>query len=176
MWWWGNMPKYFLLIFLFMLTACGYAPIYGKHDSKNYGQEDFLSYVAIENIPNREGQILRNALIDRFYRDGRPANPAYKLFIIDLKENLRDLDITKGSDSTRGQLKLEAKIRLIDTVTQETLLEHDIRSIASYNILDSEFTNRVSEENTRQNVLNDLARQVELQLSLYFKQQTAKMN
>lgn len=136
---------------------------------KDYGQEDLLSYVAIDGIKDREGQFLRNALIDRFYRSGRPTNPQFNLVISDIVETLRDLDITESSDATRGQLKLTTTMQLIDAKTGEELLTRKLRSTTSYNILSSEFTNRVSEQNTRENALNDLARQIELQLNLYFK-------
>ena len=48
-------------------------------------------------------------------------------------------------------------------------MERDLESIASFNVLGSEFGNRISEQATRENVLKDIARQIELQLSLYFK-------
>ena len=56
---------------------------------------------------------------------------------------------------------------LIERASGEVVLNHDLTSITSYNILGSEFSTRVSEENTRLNALNDLARQIELQASLY---------
>ncbi len=169
------MFRFLLLLSVITLAACGYSPMYGQQGTRDYGQEDFLAYTEIANIPNREGQMLRNMLIDRFYRSGRPVNPAYRLEVANLKENRSDLDITKDSDATRGQLKIEADLLLADKVTGEILINRRIRSIASYNILGSEFTNRVSEENTRQNVLTDMARQIELQTSLYFKRESEKL-
>ena len=162
--------RYFLLLSLSLLAACGFSPVYGNLGSdKDYGQEDLLSYVAIAEIKDREGQFLRNALIDRFYRHGRPTNPQFNLVISEIVETLRDLDITESSDATRGQLKLTTTMQLLDAKTGEELIARKLRSTTSYNILSSEFTNRVSEQNTRENALNDLARQIELQLNLYFK-------
>ena len=162
--------RYFLLLSLLLINACGFSPVYGNLGSdKDYGQEDLLAYVAIDSIKDREGQFLRNALIDRFYHDGRPTNPQFNLVVSDITETLRDLDITESSDATRGQLKLTTTMQLFDAKTGEELIERKLRSTTSYNILSSEFTNRVSEQNTRENALNDLARQIELQLNLYFK-------
>lgn len=79
-------------------------------------QSDF-GQVAIENIPDRDGQYLRNALIDRFYQNGRPAQPKYKLTVQTIRETTTDLDITKSSDATRGQLKLNTAMALVDVAT-----------------------------------------------------------
>ena len=59
---------------------------------------------------------------------------------------------------------------LINSASGETLLNRNLRSIASYNIIQNEFANRVSRQNTRENALNDLARQIEEQIALHFKQ------
>lgn len=164
--------RIFLAFFsLIILASCGFSPMYGKPENSAYTKADMISNVAIANIPNRDGQYLRNALIDRLYLHGRPATPDYTLHIKDLNEQLRDLDITIDSDATRGQLRLDARLELINTQTDKIVLERNIYSIASYNILASEFTNRVSEQSTREHALDDLARQAELQINLYFQRQ-----
>ncbi|MCB1592982.1 MAG: hypothetical protein KDI90_11090 [Alphaproteobacteria bacterium] len=154
------------------LGGCGFEPMYASGPAKDMQSgviQSELAQVEIENIPDREGQFLRNALIDRFYRDGRPASPRYKLLVKPIRESKTDLDITKSSDATRGQLKLSSAIALVDLASGETVLKRNLVSIGSYNILGSEFANRVTEQNTRDNALNDLARQIELQVGLYLK-------
>lgn len=162
-----------LLLPIFLtLSACGFSPMYGTlGKDRSLGSENYMSYVAIANIPDREGQFLRNALIDRLHRNGTPIREAYTLYVENLEQSKRDLDITKNSNATRAQLLLSANIMLRDNVTGETLLERNVQSITSYNILGSEFATRISEDNTRLNALDDLARQIELQLNLYFNAQ-----
>lgn len=168
------MKKIYTLIIasltLFSLSACGFQPMYGAHSVQSTeGIVQSLGQIEISNIPDREGQYLRNALIDRFYRESRPSSPLYTLQIEPVKETLTDLDITKSSDATRGQLRLRTAMRLIDKKTGETLLERKLTTVTSYNILNNEFSTRVSEDNTRLNALNDLARQIELQVGLYLQ-------
>lgn len=160
--------KFLLLAFLF-LAACGFRPVYGVNRDTAVGVETQLAQIAIANIPDREGQYLRNALIDRFYRDGRPTDPAYILVVAPIEESLSDLDITETSDATREQLRLESSFTLRHKATGETVLSRKLLSVTSYNILGSEFATRVTEENARTNALDDLARQIELQINLYFK-------
>ncbi len=167
--------KIFFLILItvygLQTTGCGFRPMYGENSETPVGVEDQLGQVELGNIPDREGQYLRNALIDRFYRDGRPSEPRYILNISDITEGLTDLDITKTADATRGQLRLSAGMTLIDVRAHELVLQRTLVSITSYNKLGSEFATRVTEENARRNALDDLARQVEMQAALYLKRQ-----
>jgi len=159
------------LIALLLLTACGFQPVYGVNKETSTNVSEQLALVEIGNIPDREGQYLRNDLIDRFYRNGRPASPQYILTLSEIIEGSRNLDVTINSDTTRGQLTLNTSIQLSDKQSRRKIIERNLSSIASYNIIASEFANRVSEQNTRENALNDLGRQIEEQLALYFKRQ-----
>ncbi len=158
--------------FCFIVSSCGFQPMYGGYSDAS-GQEQHirsqLTQIHIENIPNREGQFLRNALIDNFYRDGRPSDPLYILKISPIQERIVDLDITKASDTTRSQLHLTANMTLIDAQTHESVLTRKLSAISSFNVLGSEFATRVSEKNTRENALDELARQIELQIGLYLR-------
>lgn len=162
--------KYLFIISVFFLSACGFHPVYGVNKYTPVGAETKFQKISIANIPNREGQYLRNTLIDRLYRDGRATNPDYILTISPIREIQRDLDVTIDSDTTRAQLRLDTTMTLSDAKTKEVVIKRRLNSIASYNVLGSEFTNRVSEQSTRENILDDLARQIENQISLYFKQ------
>ena len=164
------MKKIFSIVIIGLtLTACGFQPMYGTASRGNSSIESVLAQVEIGNIPDREGQFLRNDLIDRFYADGRPVSPKYLLAIEPIHETTRDLDITKSSDATRAQLRLETQMALKDMSTGEIVLKRKLTAISSYNVLTSEFATRVSEQNMRENGLKDLARQIELQVGLYFK-------
>ncbi len=165
------MKSFILIAALLSLAACGFRPVYGVNRDMPIGIEEKLSQVSIGNIPDREGQYLRNALIDRFYRAGRPVDPVWSLSLKPLVESLSELDITKAADTTRAQLRIETVITLKDLRTGETLLVRNLAAITSYNVLGSEFATRVTEDNARNNALDDLARQVEMQLGLYFRRQ-----
>lgn len=165
------MRHFIILLSLLTLTACGFRPVYGVNRDTPIGVEEQLGKVEIANIPDREGQYLRNALIDRFYRDGRPFDPAYILTVSSVQETITDLDITKTSDTTRTQLRLGINYTLTDKTTGQQLFTRQATSVNSYNVLGSEFATRVTEENARENALDDLARQVELQINLYLKRQ-----
>lgn len=164
--------KHFLVLAVCLLvSACGFEPMYGTSSKQDMALKQGLALVQIDNIPNREGQFLKNALIDRFYSTGRPTNSRYVLSIESLRESIYDLDITVNSDSTRSQLTLETKMVLKDKNTGKVLISRNLSALSSYNIVDSKFATRVSEQNTRENAINDLARQIKLQIALYLERQ-----
>ncbi len=153
------------------LPACGFTPMYGVPDSSPQNSAAAsLAQVEIATIPDRSGQVLRNDLLDRFYTDGYPSAPLYKLSVDALTELRSDLDITKSSEATRSQLRLTSKMTLQDNQGL-VIAARNLSAIASFNVLQSEFATRVTEESARQNALHDLARQIELNVVLALKQQ-----
>jgi LPS-assembly lipoprotein len=161
----------FLMLTILTLSSCGFEPLYGSKPSGSQKEEiiDDMSKISIAIIPDRDGQKLRNLLIDRLYQNGYPQSPDYILNVAPIAESLTELDITKSADATRGQLRLQTTMQLSDS-SQKILLTRNIQTIATYNILGSEFATRVSEDNARNNGIQDLARQIESNLSLYLKQ------
>lgn len=166
-----------LLLTVFALSACGFRPLYGTGGlttMENGTVRAQINDIEILPIPNREGQYLYNELLDRLYLRGIPQDAAYTLAVAPISERLIDLDITKTATATRAQLTLSTSFTLKDNRSGEMLLERDLRTISSFNILDSRFTTRISEQSTRENALKDLARQIETQLALYFQRQNNK--
>ncbi len=155
------------------LTGCGFQPMYGDYSTaaqkttNGNKSAPLLSQIAIDMIPDREGQTLRNHLIDSLYKNGTPSNPVANLHIDKLDEIKTELDLTKSSESTRAQLRIKTIMTLTDVTSGKIVLTRNLQAISSYNILESEFATRVTEESARQSAIADLARQVELNLSLY---------
>lgn len=168
------LPLISYLLPLLLLAACGFHPVYGVNKYTPVGAETKFAQIEISNIPDREGQFLRNELIDRLHRKGKDPLRPYYLDVDKLNESIRELDITIDADTTRAQLKISSTMRLIDTRTKEILISRGISSTASFNVLGSEFANNVSEQSTRENVLKDIARQIETQLALYFGRENDK--
>ncbi len=162
------MKKLFLFGCFLLIAGCGFEPLHGTRGQGGASARAVFEHISIANIPDREGQFLRNALIDLFYREGRPVDAPYTLNVSKIIETKRDLDITIESDATRQQLRLDTVMQLVDNESGEVLFSRSLYTISSFNVIENEFANRISEQNTRENALNDLARQIELQLSLYF--------
>lgn len=154
------------LFAILLLNACGFTPIYA--DKQNTSVQSNLDQIEIAIIPDRSGQFLRNELIDRFYKGGYPDTPQYRLDVSPINETIFDFDITQESEATRQQIRLTSTMDLIDLKTGQSVLKRSIVAVTSNNILESEFATRITEQSAREAALNDMARQIERQLSLYF--------
>lgn len=155
----------------FALAACGLSPVHGKYANSgaNATVASNLSSIYIDNIPDRTGQRLKNLLMDRMYQQGRPGPSAkYRLQVASVSETIYGLGIAKDATATRSQIRLATSISLIDSGTGERLLTRNLKAISSFNTLASQYTTLITEEDARNQVIEDLARQITTQLELYF--------
>ena len=143
------------------LHGCGFSPAYGPKSTRAVFDD-----IYIRQIADRSGQVLRNELIDRLHGSRHVLDGRYHLVVDQIEESRRNFDITEGADTTRTQLRLVTDFRLIDAQENKILLERNITAFGSYNILDSQFTTKVSRDRARENGLTDLARQIERDLLL----------
>jgi len=153
------------------LPSCGFSPMYGDHGTAAAARASTKSLVEIGNIPDRNGQYLRNQLIDRLYLKGRPADAPYILNIAPLKNNLTNLGIQRDATATRGMLEIYTTITLIDRVSNKPVLTRQERSVGSYNELDNQFATIVSEQSLTDHMLEEMADSIETDLNLFFSRQ-----
>ncbi|MCB9963348.1 MAG: hypothetical protein H6857_00180 [Rhodospirillales bacterium] len=157
-----------VLMASFFLSACGFTPIYATSGTASQSSlSSVVQQIEISNIPDRSGQFLRNALVDRLNAQGTPSAPAYRLEISDLSETVRDMDVTIRSDATREQMKLSANLALRDLETQQIVMTKKLSATGSYNILEGEYTTRVSRQNLRESLLTRLSEQAERSVMLF---------
>lgn len=138
-----------------LVAACGFQPLYGS-SSTRAGVSEKLAQVEITNIPNRYGQQLRNNLIDRFYRDGRPVASPYRLEV-GLSATEQKLALRKDSTAERAQLVVVAPYRLIEAATGRALFTGSSRALISYNILEEQYASVVTVDNAYDRALVQIA-------------------
>lgn len=155
------------------LAGCGFKPLYttgGGNAAAKAGEQLPFEQIAIGHMANREGQYLRNRLIDTIYTKGRPGSPRYQLDINGLSEEITRLGIRKDASATRGQMRISGRMTLTDTAreTDRIILRRHIEATNSFNILSSQYTTQVTEQYARERALDEVARKTVRQLALYF--------
>jgi LPS-assembly lipoprotein len=158
---------------LLLLSGCGFQPVYGTRNATTGNEASAeLTKVRIGNIPDRSGQYLRNSLIDRMQPHGQEKELAYRLDIV-LSETLVNFGIQRDATATRGQLRLASTYSLKDT-SGKVLLTETIRASPAFNILESEFGTVLSSDDARERGLRQMADEITMRLSLYFRQTPAQ--
>ncbi|MDD3370516.1 MAG: LPS assembly lipoprotein LptE [Alphaproteobacteria bacterium] len=159
----------FSLVVSLLLSGCGFRPIYGSHGADGRSLvADEMNSVAIDNIPEREGQILRNALVDRMYRANRPDKPAYRLSI-KIRSVEQDSGILANATVTRELLDVYGDYVLVDSKGKK-LLSGTAHSVASFDKLDQIYGTVEARKNAYLRTLNEISEQVVNRLSLYFSE------
>ncbi|WP_299437459.1 LPS assembly lipoprotein LptE [uncultured Rhodospira sp.] len=148
---------------LLALAACGFRPLYGRRGRGGPA----LSSIAVEPIPERMGQLLRNALLDRLQPAGQTRHVLQaQVTLVD-----QDLGIQSNDRATLGNLYATVTWRLL-TPTGEGRrrldLEETSRSAVTYNILDNQYATEQSRRAAQRAIADDLAATIETRLAAYF--------
>ena len=155
-----------LPVFCLLLSACGFSPIYGSHGSGSEPVDKALSNVAIASIPDRQGQMLRNHLIDRMYFSGRPAHPDATLNV-SIRSTESDLGIQKDATASRRELNMWADYTLKADDGRQ-LLKGSAHSVVSFSKLDAQYGTVAAQQNATERALNEMGEQIVNRLSLYY--------
>ena len=143
---------------LLTITACGFTPMYA---SKTTNVQ--MEQVNVHPIPEREGQELRNALLDRGFGDSDTAG-GLELTIPGVALSEIDLGIAEDNTATRRQLTMSVGLKL--SRDGKEILARTLVARTTYNVLVSQYTTLVSQDAARRMVIEDLARQIETQIVL----------
>jgi LPS-assembly lipoprotein len=118
-----------------------------------------LAAIQIDLIKDREGQMLRNELLDRFQPAGAAPKALYGLSV-GLTTTRIGLAINRDETGSRANLIIYADYTLRNLDNSEVLFKGRNRAITSYNILDSEFANTSSDADAVRRAVLDLAEQI----------------
>lgn len=154
---------------LIFLAACGLEPMYSKGNTGGQQITAALPNIDIAGIPDRDGQYLRNLLIDQLYAHGRPGDAPYLLTFAPLEKDTVNLGIRKSATATRAQVEISTHMKLVEKATSKVLLSRDLKSIGAYNLLDNQLASIVSQQNITESLLQEMRDSAVRELSLYFR-------
>ncbi|MBP2311590.1 LPS assembly lipoprotein LptE [Azospirillum soli] len=146
------------------VSGCGFQPLYGGSGPNSVAAK--LEQVDIAPIPERYGQQLRNLLIDRFYTDGRPGNPRYRLDMT-LTSSEQKLALQKDATAVRAQLLVNAPYRLVDNTTGKVVFQSNARSYVSYNILEQQYAGLATVDNAYDRALLEISNDITSRVSMF---------
>jgi LPS-assembly lipoprotein len=160
-----------LLLLAMPLQGCGYKALYAKPAS-GAGATLAMNQTYIMPISDRQGQLLRNYLIDRMYVGGRPAKPTTHLEIL-LTKNEYDTGIRKDATASRTRLDLIANYVLKD-MEGKVLLRGEAKANVTYTILDAQYGTLVARDNASERAIREAGDKIINRLALYFSNPDAK--
>jgi LPS-assembly lipoprotein len=171
-----NQKRFYLLqgllvVLLGVLTGCGFEPLYqtASHTSKFHEQ---LAAIKIEGIPDREGQILRNHLLDLLTPQGQPTHPRYRLAVaLDIQK--ASMTLRRDGTTARYMVTLNATMTLKDAEGKKTLYQEILKVPNAYNMGDtsaaSAYAATQAEKDAIEKALRLLAEDMTAVLGMYLR-------
>jgi LPS-assembly lipoprotein len=158
-----------VLLALLALVACGFEPMYGTQSVQSQAVSTTLPDIEVSSIPDRDGQYLRNLLMDRLYQHGRPDEAPYILKFGTLSKSVVDFGLQKDATATRAQIQISGHMALVDRSTGKPVMQRDLTTVGAYNLLDDQLATLVSQQNITESILQEMRDEAVTQLSLYFR-------
>ncbi len=161
-----------LLVAGLSLAGCGFSPLYGERSASSVAAPE-LAAIQIDSIPNREGQLVRNNLLDKMQPRGAAAKPLYRLQV-GVSISRENLGVRIDDTATRGNLTMTAGYSLIDLASGKPLMSASSRAISSYNILDSDFATVISENDAIRRTAGEVSEEIKTRVAVYLSSRKAK--
>lgn len=148
------------------LSACGYTPLYGRSSGGAQVTAE-LSQIEVRPIVDRVGQMMRTELKRSLSPQGLRDAPQYRLTVT-LSEGLAQLAVEESAFATRANLTLSSAYSLVRSADGLEILAGTADSVASYNILSSDFATQSAQSNARERAIVNLAQTIRQRLAVYF--------
>jgi LPS-assembly lipoprotein len=153
------------------LSGCGFQPVYMPTASGKAGPAAReLAAIDVGIIPDRPGQLLRQALQERFGSDaGLPQHYNLQISFWITGEGTA---ILSDTTATRIRLTGNANWTLVAQDPAKThLTSGSARTLDGYNVLDQQFfAGDLNNEQVQKRIANAVADQVAMQLAIWFRQ------
>jgi LPS-assembly lipoprotein len=160
MWWSSGTAAALGLV----LVACGFQPLYGEREHGGDTQAA-LADVRVAPIPDRLGQVIRNHLLDILTPRGTPTEARYRL-TVRLRKAKEGLAFEQDESVTRFDVTIAADYELAEIASGETVAKGTARSIASYNVVRSDFANTAAERDAELRLARELSDEIALRLAV----------
>ena len=152
---------------LAVLAACGFQPLYGSRGAPDTQIE--MASIEVGIIKDRQGQQLRNFLLDRINPGGTPQSPNYTLTVA-LTSGKQFLALRKTQFSTRANLNFVA---VFDLKGKNQYLGKTFSGTSkitvSYNIVNSHFATLAAEKNARTRAVKVLSADISTRIAAFVR-------
>jgi LPS-assembly lipoprotein len=145
------------------VAACGFQPMYGSAAYGGADVADKMTAVEIANIPERPGQKLRNALVDRMHASGA-TTAAYRLEVRYTAAEQK-IAVAKDASAERYQLVFRAPYRLVEKASGKVLLDAVARTNVVYDSLEEQFGLLASRENGYDRAVTEVSEEITLRVA-----------
>lgn len=157
------------------LQGCGFRPVYAPDTGGGAGAAEIgLGETEVQLIPERLGQLLREALQARFERAQASGKRRYDLQVA-VGLSAEGIGIQRDNSTSRVRLVGTATWRLMSQAPQPAVLLQGVtREVDAYNVIDQQyFASDMQSEAVQRRMMDALAEKLTLQLAAGFRQKAS---
>jgi LPS-assembly lipoprotein len=153
---------------LLALAGCGFTPLYGGDEGQTASAQ--LGEIAVNNIPERPGQLLRISLETKLHANGAPVTEIYALSV-SYGIATSDIGVLQDSATTYSRMAATANWRLTPIGDPgHPLATGTATALDSANIIDQQyFALNLETETINQRLADSVAAQITTQLAIWFR-------
>jgi len=156
------------------LSACGFSPLYGQNAAQPY-VINTLAGISVQPIEDRVGQMMRTQLQSGLTPKGaKRTAPQYELMVT-LSESIGVLAVDQASFATRANLYLNGDYQLVRLSDHLEVISGSAKTVASYNVLSSDYATLQAQANARELAVKDLSHILQSRLAVHFKTKAPKV-
>jgi len=157
----GVVAAAFLLL---ALAGCGFRPLYGTHSSDPHVTSD-LSSIYIRPLPDREGQLVHNALLVRFNPKGEAGGARFQM---DVNIGLNEGQVAVGRDgtATRALVTYSAAYTLFEG--NIALTSGQFARIYSYDYVPQQYSDVSARADVGRRAAEEIADEIRNRIATYF--------
>ena len=159
---------------LLALPGCGFHPLYGSNGFGSGPARAGLGLISVGSIPNRLGQLLRQALQARFDHGDAPAAKRFDLSV-DFLLSSEALGIQQDTTATRLRFMGQANWTLVTRdAARATVTSGGAHAVNGLNTFDQQYFAQDTETETVEiRMIEELADDITIQLATYFAKDPA---
>jgi LPS-assembly lipoprotein len=148
-----------------LVGGCGFHPLYGQRAGARSAVPEQMAAIKIGTIEDRQGQLLRNALVDRLTPRGEPSAPAYDLRVT-LTQQMVGLGQQKNSYASLGEMSLSASFHL-GSRSDDAGFSGSAHTVVSVNYLGPRYASVAVEREASERAIGDIADSIRDQVAAW---------
>ena len=160
-----------VLCLALLSAACGFRPMHATPDGQTGSRAaQNMALISIAVIEDREGQILRNHLLDEITPRGQSPRPIYRLNA-NLETVLGGTNLEADATATRSRFSSQVVYTLVDLRTDKVILSGNARSARTFNLdenVSSVFRTFTSRDDALDLTLKDVSREIATRIAAFF--------
>jgi LPS-assembly lipoprotein len=159
--WWRSAAAALLLL---AVAACGFRPLYGTRSADPRAASE-LAGIYIAPLPDRDGQLVRNALLDRLNPKGEPEQPRYRL---DVRMQISETPVALQKDETATRAQITYTVLFTLYEGNVALTNGTFTRDFSFDYVNQQYSNISARNDVKRRAADEIATEIRNRMATYF--------